>query len=99
MGLDVTHAHPVPVGLGVLELGAGVVGLGVGLVGVSVGLVVLELVVLGLVVLEPGDALSTGLGDGAVPDCPAQWTRADVAGHFGTAASDTRVSFPDARQA
>ena len=94
MGLDVTHAHPAPVGLGVLELGAGVVGLGVG-----VGLVVLELVVLGLVVLEPGDALSTGLGDGAVPDCPAQWTRADVAGHFGTAASDTRVSFPDARQA
>ena len=94
MGLDVTHAHPVPVGLGVLELGAGVVGLGVGLVGVSVGLVVLE-----LVVLELGDALSTGLGDGAVPDCPAQWTRADVAGHFGTAASDTRVSFPDARQA
>ena len=94
MGLDVTHAHPAPVGLGVLELGAGVVGLGVG-----VGLVVLELVVLELVVLELGDALSTGLGDGAVPDCPAQWTRADVAGHFGTAASDTRVSFPDARQA
>ena len=99
MGLDVTHAHPVPVGLGVLELGAGVVGLGVGVGLVVLELVVLGLVVLGLVVLEPGDALSTGLGDGAVPDCPAQWTRADVAGHFGTAASDTRVSFPDARQA
>ena len=54
---------------------------------------------------EPGDGLDdeegrgSGLGDDAVPGCAAQWSRADLAGHFGAAATDTRVSLPDARQA
>ena len=33
------------------------------------------------------------------PDCAAQWTGADLAGHFGAAATDMRVSFPGVRQA
>jgi hypothetical protein len=45
------------------------------------------------------DALGTGPGGDAGPDCAAQWSRADLAGHFAVAATDTRVSFADARQA
>lgn len=33
------------------------------------------------------------------PDCATQWTGADLAGHLGAAATDTRVSFPGVRQA
>jgi hypothetical protein len=82
---------------------------GDGLVVVCTGL---GLVVLGLedalgIVLggEPGDGLDdedgrdSGLGDDAGPDCAAQWNGADLAGHFGAAATDTRASLPDARQA
>ena len=85
-------------GLGLVELGEGdglVAGLEVVGDGAGGGPEV--------VVLELGegleDALGTGLDVPAGPDCPAQWTPADLAAHFGAAASDTRVSFPDARQA
>jgi hypothetical protein len=61
----------------------------------------------GLVVLGLEDALCTalgsepgdGFGDDARPGCAAQWNGIELAGHFGAAATDTRVSLPDARQA
>jgi len=49
--------------------------------------------------LDDQDGLDRGLGDDAGPDRAAQRSRADLAGHLGAAATETRVSFPDARQA
>ena len=49
--------------------------------------------------LDDGAELGRGSGDDAGPDCTDHWTGTDLAGHFGVAAIDTRVSFPDARQA
>lgn len=83
---------------------------GDGLVVVCTGL---GLVVLGLEDALPGTVLGgelgdrvddeeesgSGLGDDAMPDCAVQWNGTDLAGHFGAAAIDTRVSFPDVRQA
>jgi hypothetical protein len=43
---------------------------------------------------ERGD----GLGDGRAR-CATQWTGTVLAGHFRAVAIDTRMSFPDARQA
>jgi hypothetical protein len=45
------------------------------------------------------DGCGAGLGDAAGPDCAAHWTGAALAGHFGAAVTEMRVSFPDARQA
>jgi hypothetical protein len=44
------------------------------------------------------DALGSGLGDDAGPDCATQWSRIELAGHSGTL-TDMPVSFPDPRQA
>ncbi len=49
--------------------------------------------------LDDEDAEGSGLGDDAGPGCAAQWNGADLAGHFAAAATETRLSFPDARQA
>ena len=86
--LEVTHAVPAgeEVGLDgglVDEVGGGLDELGDGLDGELVD-----------GAGEPGD----GLGDDWMR-CAAQWTLADLAGHFGAAVTDTRVSFPAAIQA
>jgi hypothetical protein len=101
-------------GLVVVRTGLGDVvdgtGLGDAVVGTGLGDVVVG-TVLGDVVVgtrlggELGDGLDDeegrgiGLGDDAGPDCATQRTKTDLAGHLGAAATDTRVSFPDARQA
>jgi hypothetical protein len=66
------------------------------------GLVGAEVVGGAVVGAEPDDDDVTGAGLVGVDvgsDCPLQWTRTELAGQFGTAATDTWVSFPDARQA
>jgi hypothetical protein len=92
-------------GLVVVRTGLGDVvdgtGLGDAVVGTGLGDVVVGTGLGG----ELGDGLDDeegrgiGLGDDAGPDCATQRTRTDLAGHFRPAVTDTRVSFPDARQA
>jgi hypothetical protein len=92
-------------GLVVVRTGLGDVvdgtGLGDAVVGTGLGDVVVGTRLGG----ELGDGLDDeegrgiGLGDDAGPDCATQRTKTDLAGHLGAAAIDTRVSFPDARQA
>ena len=92
-------------GLVVVRTGLGDVvdgtGLGDAVVGTGLGDVVVGTGLGG----ELGDGLDDeegrgiGLGDDAGPDCATQRTKTDLAGHLGAAATDIRVSFPDARQA
>ena len=92
-------------GLVVVRTGLGDVvdgtGLGDAVVGTGLGDVVVRTGLDG----ELGDGLDDdegrgiGLGDDAGPDCATQRTKTDLAGHLGAAATDIRVSFPDARQA
>jgi hypothetical protein len=97
-GADEHQAHdrlvPVCVGDGLVVV---CTGLGDVVAGTGFGLVVLGLEDALFTALgnEPGD----GFGDDAGPGCAAQWNGIELAGHFGAAAADTRVSLPDARQA
>ena len=96
-------------GLVVVRTGLGDVvdgtGLGDAVVGTGVGDVVVGTGLDGELDGELGDELDDeegrgiGLGDDAGPDCATQRTKTDLAGHLGAAATDIRVSFPDARQA
>ena len=96
-------------GLVVVRTGLGDVvdgtGLGDAVVGTGVGDVVVGTGLDGELDGELGDELDDeegrgiGLGDDAGPDCATQRTKTDSAGHLGAAATDIRVSFPDARQA
>jgi hypothetical protein len=92
-------------GLVVVRTGLGDVVDGTGLGDAVVGTVLGDVVVGTRLGGELGDGLDDeegrgiGLGDDAGPDCATQRTKTDLAGHLGAAAIDTRVSFPDARQA
>jgi hypothetical protein len=85
----VTHRGPVPLGGGPEGAAADVLGAAAGaeLDGELAG--------------WPDDRVGCGcgLGEDFRPECPVQWTGTECAGHFGAAVVETRVSFPDARQA
>jgi hypothetical protein len=109
-GADEHQAHDA--GLVLVGVGDGLAvvctGLGDVVAGTGLGLFVLGLEdVAGTVLggesgdgLDDEDGLDSGLGDGAGPDCAGHWNSVDQAGHFAAAAAtDMRVSLPDARQA
>ena len=88
-----THRGPVAGLVGAEVVGGAVVG--------AVGGVLVGAVGGAVVGAEPDDDV-TGAGSVGVDvgsDWPLQWTRTELAGQFGAAATVTWVSFPDARQA